>query len=279
MEQSGEPATAGLSAFHLRLPRFWPADPQIWFAQVESQFATARVTSQTQKFHHVIATLPPDIAAEIRDLVLTPPAVTPYDTLKAELIHRTTSSEQRRLQQLLTSEELGDRKPTQLLRRLQQLLGEKAPTFDVALLRELFLQRLPTSVRMVLAAAAGLNIEDLAKLADSVMEVAVPSIAQVQNQSGLSLPTTPPVGAVTPACDVNDLREEFHREIGRLSTQIAALTHRTSAGQRPRSSSRQSRPRHPSPSRGTCWYHRTFGTKAKKCVPPCTASENPETHH
>ncbi|KAM7313483.1 uncharacterized protein ISCGN_003345 [Ixodes scapularis] len=253
MAQSGEPATGGLSALHLRLPQFWPADPQIWFAQVESQFATARITSQVQRFHHIIAALPPNIAAEIRDLVLTPPADSPYDTLKAELIRRTTSSEQRRLQQLLTSEELGDRKPTQLLRRLQQLLGEKAPTFDVALLRELFLQRLPTGVRMVLAAASGLNLEDLAKLVDSVMEVAVPTIAHVQNQSGISLPTTPSAEAVTAPCDVNNLREEFHKEIGRLSAQIAALTDRIPAGQRPRSSSRQRRPRHPSPSQG--WYN------------------------
>ncbi|KAG0432142.1 hypothetical protein HPB47_021127 [Ixodes persulcatus] len=51
----------------------------------------------------------------------------------------------------------------------------------------------------------GLNLEDLAKLADSVMEVAVPNIAHVQNQSGIPFPTTPSAEAVTPPCDVNDL--------------------------------------------------------------------------
>ncbi|KAM7289137.1 uncharacterized protein ISCGN_029270 [Ixodes scapularis] len=163
----------------LRLPRFWTADPQLWFAQVESQFTTSHITSQAQRFHHVVAALPPETAVDIRDIILEPPTTNPYDTLKAELIKRTSASEHRRLQQLLTSEELGDRTPSQLLRRLQQLLGERAATFDPALLRELFLQRLPNNLRMVLTSASGLALVQLAQLADTVMEVAAPQVAPI----------------------------------------------------------------------------------------------------
>ena len=92
----------------------------------------------------------PNFAAEIRDLILTPPAETPYNIIKETLIKRTAASDQRHLQQLFSAKELGDRKPTQLLHRLQQLAGD-TPGADGAFLRELFLQCLPINIRMVLA--------------------------------------------------------------------------------------------------------------------------------
>lgn len=67
---------------------------------------------------------------------------------------------------------------TQLLRRMQQLpcITDGDGTF----LRELFLQRLPSNVRMVLASTDGATtLDKLAELADKVVEVATPSISTV----------------------------------------------------------------------------------------------------
>ena len=257
-----------VAAIQIKLPPFWPKDPALWFAQIEAQFTTRGITVSKTKFDYVVSSLSPEFATEVRDLLLQPPAEQPYETLKRELTNRTSLSEQRRLQQLLTSEELGDRKPSQVLRRIQQLLGDKATTMDATFMRELFLQRLPPNVRMVLTPSAGdLNLDQLAQLADRIMEASpTPAIAATH--------TTPTTNQLTTQV------EELTRRLDELSTQMSkavnAFTRRRSRSRSP------ARRRWPPPSTtdssntapNLCWYHQTFGDAAKKCLPPCQKSEN-----
>ena len=256
------PAT--MSAVALKIPPFWPADLRLWFAQVEAQFTTRSITSQKTRFDYVIASLSPEFATEVRDLILNPPEATPYDTLKAQLIQRTAASAQRRLQLLFHAEQLGDRKPTQLLRRMQQLMGGSAPSDppDNSLLRELFLQRLPSNVRMVLASTGeDLSIDNLAVMAVKIMEVAAPTVSSV---------STPPP---PPNPEVAQLREEV-AELRRLISSLHVSQPPTAQRSRSRSRSRHSSPSPDSQAAGLCWYHRHFGEKAAKCTSPCTWAGN-----
>ena len=187
-----------------------------------AQFRMRHVTAQRTKFYHVVASLSPDFATEVRDLIIRPPADAPYDSLREQLIKCTTASEQRKLQQLFSAEELGDRKPSQLLSRLQQLMGERASATDNTFLWELFLKRLPGNVRMILAStASSSSLDELADLADKIMDVVVPSVAA---------PTT-------------TAQRRGRPEVTRLKGLVKSLT----VHQRTHSSHRPSTPRHRSP--------------------------------
>lgn len=171
MSVEADAGSGTVAAVNLKLPPFWPSDPEVWFAQVE--FNTRGITAQKTRYDYVVGSLSSEFATEVRDLILRPPADRPYDTLKQQLVKRTAASEQRRLQQLFHAEELGDRKPTQLLRRMQQLLGDQSSATDEAFLRELFVQRLPANVRMVLASTSDtISVGGLAELADKIMDIA-----------------------------------------------------------------------------------------------------------
>ncbi|KAG0417339.1 hypothetical protein HPB47_005687 [Ixodes persulcatus] len=107
---------------------------------------------------------------------------------------RTEASDRSRLQKLLSTEELDDRRPSQLLRRRTQLLGDRANTIGGAVLRELFIQRLPTNVQLVLATTVALDLTVIVALADAVIEVATPPVASVTSAAedgGEEMPALP----------------------------------------------------------------------------------------
>ncbi|KAG0416233.1 hypothetical protein HPB47_006594, partial [Ixodes persulcatus] len=73
-------------------------------------------------------------AEEWQDILAAAPTSNQYDNLKAAILARKTASERSRLQHLLNMEELGDQRPSQLLRRMRQLLGDATSDADTSLL-------------------------------------------------------------------------------------------------------------------------------------------------
>lgn len=268
--QAEAAAGPAIAPVQVKLPPYWPADPQVWFAQVEAYFEAHRITTQKAKWRAVAQALDPKYAVEVRDFIITPPEDDPFDKLKEALIGRTQKSEQARLRELLSREELGDESPSHLRRRMQQLLGER--TMDAAFLRELFVQRLPPAVRMILASApTGATLTELALLADKIHE---------------STASQPVMEVQALADKRDDELSTLKAELSKLTQAVHALTLGTPSrgrsldrGQGKRRNGSQSR----SPGRNNrttsaddyCWYHRKFGEKAKQCRPPCAFSASP----
>ncbi|UYV63062.1 hypothetical protein LAZ67_2003023 [Cordylochernes scorpioides] len=123
----------------IKAPEFWPNDPELWFITLESQFLLNKpspITNDDTKFSYIISLLPPSTAID----------------------------------QLLTQEELGDRLPSQLLRRLRQLVGESRAVSDTTL-KMLWMQRLPPNIQLILTTQEQASLNFLADLADRVTEL------------------------------------------------------------------------------------------------------------
>ncbi|XP_064470058.1 uncharacterized protein LOC135384802 [Ornithodoros turicata] len=287
-ESGQHPTTMNYVA--VRLPPFWHKNPSIWFIQAETQFRLSGISSELTMYRHIVAALPPEIAIEVADALQAPPQENPFTNLKTAILDCTTLTERKRLQQLLNAEELGDRRPSQLLRSMESLLGDRAPTFDAHLLRELFLQRLPPQAQMILAAASSLPTDDLAQQADKIMEVVGPGVASH------SQPSSDPSES---RCDADRCRHDpVHARLDSLSADISHLREcidalsadrttrrqhsphrRRFRGQTSRTRRRSSSPRSEDSSVPWCWYHHRFGARAEKCTLPCGWSGNPAGEH
>ncbi|BHF69275.1 hypothetical protein SprV_0301231800 [Sparganum proliferum] len=100
---------AGIHTFDL--PSVWLGNIALWLRTVESRFALRQITREDTKFHYVVAAHPMDIATDLRDIIDCPPTEAPYTVLEEALISRISLSTQKRLQRLISEEDLGDRYP------------------------------------------------------------------------------------------------------------------------------------------------------------------------
>jgi hypothetical protein len=243
----------GTDSIAIRLSPFIPSDPVLWFSLVEVNFATAGITSDDRKFALVANSLQPSQAIEVRDILVTPPSTNKYEKLKSELIKRLSTSQEAKTRRLLEQEDIGDRRPSQFLRHLKGLAG---PTVPDALLRTLWIGRLPRGMQMILATQSDESLEKLADIADVIAE----------NTSA-----TPVISAASE----NSVWTAMQRQVETLQAKIEAMTVDVDRNARYRSRTRsrsrsRSRPRKHSTRDRRCWYHYTFGAKAEKCNTPCS---------
>lgn len=241
----------------VKLPPFWPDEPAVWFAQVEGHFLLSRISDDKTKFYYIVSQLEHRYAAEVKDIIIAPPPGCSYDTLKAELIKRLSQSREKEVKQLLTHEELGDRRPSQFLRHLRHLAGSKIPD---EFLKTIWTSRLPAHVQTAIASQPSSDLNSLADLADAVIDIVSP---------------TPHVAATSSAA--RSPLEVMARQIAELTKKVESLTMEGRRSRQPTRGSQRDHSRNRSNTRSqsnyrrfpTCWYHSKFGTKATKCQRPC----------
>nr|VZI36286.1 unnamed protein product [Spirometra erinaceieuropaei] len=183
-QQLDAPAQS-LHAINFTLPEFWQHAPELYFIRIESAFYFANVTKELAKYHKLVEVLHASVISQVQSLLSNPSADAPYSALKAEILRLNSLSDRQRYHQLIKEESLGDRKPSELLRRMRSLLG--VMQVDDKFVKEMFLERLPADVQTILASGyLDLTVSQLAEMANRMIEVQrfqSPSVAQISSSS------------------------------------------------------------------------------------------------
>ena len=265
---NNDQAVSGVSTSQ-RIPPVWRDRIRLWFAQFEAIMSPQKKGDQAM-YESVIGQLERQDLDEIADIILHPPEKNRYDALKNRLFQAYEESEQRQVQRLLSEMELGDLKPSQLLRRMKNLAAEN---ISDAALRIMWTNHLPQSIRAVLAVSDNIakysDIHELAMMADKILE-------QTQPYGAVAAVATTPTTQIPTSTSMEEKIDMLTREIAELKA-ARYNPHRSRYRGRSRSSNRydQNRrqrsntPRRTEPS-GICFYHRKFGKEAKRCTRPCS---------
>lgn len=266
---------SGISVQSRLLP-FWREHPQLWFVQFEAVVDPLHC-SDDQKFRYVLQQLQSTDIAHLSDLLLRTPETGKYKALKERLLSVYGSSQVKNFQKL-SGLELGDQKPSTLLRKMRELGGNMITDEG---LRIEWLNHLPPSIRSTLAINSEAKLDTLAAMADKMFEyegghasVAAVSKTNISPSTPSSTSTTTEVGALA------KIFEKLTFEISELRTEVAELKrsrhpartrYRSSSHSRTRSASRK-----PGDKDWECRYHYKFGDKAKRCESPCARRKKSE---
>lgn len=239
-----------------RIPEFWCDQPRLWFVQCEAILGPQKLSDEA-RFNLVVAKLGKDVIQQVSDILLKPPETKKFDVLKERLLKAYEESEIRQFQKLLSGMELGDQKPSQLLRRMKDLAREKIPDET---LRIMWQGHLSSSVRAVLAVSESQDLENLAAIADKIMETSRPlQVAEVQSStlSDSSFILAEIAKLSLKIRDMERSRNHFKRFNNNRS--------RSRSTSRARNMSRRT----PDSPDWLCYYHHKFRQRAMKCVEPC----------
>ncbi|GFY13470.1 uncharacterized protein TNCV_1803411 [Trichonephila clavipes] len=205
----------------------------------------------------------------VSDIVLSPPNSDKYHTLSQRLITQFSDSETQKIKKLLTDLQLGDEKPSHLLRKMKGLSNNH---LQDDFLQSLWFQRMPPHIHTVLSTSSE-SLDKLAIIADKVSEV-------VGASSTICAAKTVPPPSQSSSCSAQPTMDSLARQIQELSLQVAELTRERNSSRHQRYSSDRrrshSRSRSVNKGSGICYYHRRYKEQALKCVSPCAFVQKKE---
>lgn len=267
---------------HCKLPPFWKHCPNMWFIQIEAQFQCNRISSDVTRYNHLVGALDAETMLEVADVLRNPPNNNKYDFLKNAIIKRFTDSADRQLHKALTELELGEMKPSQLLRQMTSLAGDRA-TEDV--LRVRWLALLPQPVQRCLKILRSSSLDEQASIADELADngsgpFVMAAGHSFQRSVSPARNNSSEAGLIAVTRELSAIKLSLAELIScnrELMTQLQYNNNNNQHNSRSRSRSfSQSSSAHHSPAPSSiCFYHRKYADNAKRCILPCSHPKKP----
>lgn len=141
-----------------------------WFEAMEKGFLQKGALDERQRCRDIIVNLPLGIFSLCKEIQKDVTIASSYARLKDEVLLRTREWDEKKAKLVFRNECLGQRKPSELLQSMQQLV--KGSNIDPSLLRRCFLEKLPSYVQNTLSGDADqLQLSVLGNLADKLMDM------------------------------------------------------------------------------------------------------------
>lgn len=239
----------------LKIPPFWASRPNLWFLKVETQFRMKGITKSQTKYDYLIASLPPESMELVADFLSNPSEKDQFENVKKLLISRCQDTEEKRLDNLLNKIELGDLKPSELYRQMENLAGGNS-LVNKSLLYKLWINKMPPSIQpCIIAIENSQEQEEIFQIADRIYDSTDRRrVSEIRSNDS----------------DLKDLLVKLSERIQSLETRQSRSRSRSFSKHRNnnRSKSRSN------VRAGFCWYHKRFGNKATKCLDGCKFSNS-----
>lgn len=256
---------------------------ETWFIKVDAWFELNGygVRKEKEKYTAIVAHAEDFVIDQVFELTRTPPPNAPYTTLKKAILEKFSESAMIRLEKLTTGLQLGDNKPSHLL---NQMIRTNATT-DELVVRNLWMKRLPKQVcaviRGILEQSPDIPINQIATTADAIVDSMGETTAEQPSIASNSTTTINAIGIsvderVTKLEHILERQEHTLQQINAKLGQFAVENRHRSRDRshsRPRRNNTPHRSENDQQQSTVCWFHREYGTKARKCIKPCTYSE------
>ncbi|KAJ8725115.1 hypothetical protein PYW07_016073 [Mythimna separata] len=242
-----------------KIEDFWPRSPELWFVKAEAIINPQKMSDES-KYRIILSKLNLEVTEQVADILLNPPKEKKYETLKQKLISVYKESAERQIKKLIGEMELGDQRPSYLLRKMRDLARGKVTDET---LKVMWKNHLPPSVRGVLAVTDEEDMEKLASIADKVAETITPihSVSTVKEERGPA--NDDMVAAIN---KLSDRLSKIETDSRGRSRNYGSRRLRSSS----RSSSRSRKATAPiDDPNWLCKFHFRYRNRARKCVPPC----------